>query len=149
MRKHIVRCMRFGKGADYATRFLFDKYYVKCGNTSCAVCGLAKVLITHRSQMYGNESRSGISDITLTSKMINLPTMKTQIRLHFTQSVWRSAETHNLRNMNVAKAAVNPLSNLVEGLMIGFRILIIICIDWKVKMSISIVQQLADSSIRL
>src|SRR4029434_5650488 len=23
-------------------RFLFDKYYAKCRNTSCAVCGLAK-----------------------------------------------------------------------------------------------------------
>ena len=28
---------------------LFDKYYAKCGNTLCAVCGLAKALITLRS----------------------------------------------------------------------------------------------------
>ena len=45
-----------GVGADYATRFLFDKYYVKCGNTLCAICGLAKAPITLRSQMLVNEA---------------------------------------------------------------------------------------------
>ena len=40
------------------TRFLFDKYYVKCGNPSWAVCGLAKALIRLHSEMYVNEALS-------------------------------------------------------------------------------------------
>ena len=35
---------------------MFDKYYAKCGNTSCAVCGLAKALITLRWQKLVNEA---------------------------------------------------------------------------------------------
>ena len=35
---------------------MFDKYYAKCVNTLCAVCGLAKALITLCSQMLVNEA---------------------------------------------------------------------------------------------